>query len=77
MLGEGIHQHTLYGDFLVEENVSDFSELTVEKDSLLQHEHPNGSFGEHKTLGVEKGEWIMGRQVEFNPFKSEITRVWD
>lgn len=74
--GEGVHQHTLYGDFKIG-NESDFMELEVVKESLLKHEHPNGSFGEHQTLKIEKGDWSMGKQVEYNPFKSEITRVWD
>ena len=73
--GEGVHQHTLYGDFLIEEK--EFSNLSITKDSVLKHEHPNGSFGEHQTLKVTKGEWVMGKQVEYNPFTRNITRIWD
>jgi hypothetical protein len=74
--GEGIHQHTLYGDFTIEES-TDFSKLTLSKDGVLKHEQPNGSFGEHKSLLIEKGVWVMGKQVEYNPFKGEVTRIWD
>lgn len=77
LLGEGVHQHTLYGDFLIDEVRDDYSCLTVKKDSLLKHEHPSGKFGEHKTLEVESGDWIMGKQVEYNPFTQKVTRVWD
>lgn len=75
--GEGIHQHTLYGNFSVEEN-TDFTDVLVKEDSLLKHEKPNGEFSnEHQTLQVEKGKWVMGKQVEYNPFTQKIERVWD
>lgn len=74
--GEGVHQHTLYGDFTIEEK-TDFSELSLTEDSVLRHEHPNGSFGEHQPLQIEKGKWVMGKQVEYNPFTRTISRVWD
>jgi len=74
--GEGVHQHTLYGDFKIGDE-TDFMEVNVTEESLLKHEHPNGNFGEHETLQIEKGDWVMGKQVEFNPFDSKITRIWD
>jgi hypothetical protein len=74
--GEGVNQHTLYGDFMVEEN-TDFANVEVKKDSLLKHEQPDGSFAEHNTLQVEKGNWVMGKQVEYNPFNKQVTQVWD
>lgn len=77
LLGEGKNQHTLYGDFAIEPKAKDFAELTVYSDSRLQHEEPNRKFAEHNTLLVEKGDWVMGQQVEFNPFKGNISRVWD
>ena len=75
--GEGANQHTLYGEFAIEKNPADFAELTVTKESHLIHEQPNGKFAEHNGLSVEKGGWVMGKQVEYNPFKQEITRIWD
>ena len=77
LLGEGKNQHTLYGDFDIEPKAKDFAELTVNRTSKLQHEEPNGRFAEHNTLVVEKGDWVMGQQVEYNPFKGSISRVWD
>ena len=81
LLGEGIHQHTLYGDFRIADdfdNTTDnYTEVIVEKESELKHEHPNGSFGEHKTLKIEQGDWVMGKQVEYNPFSQRVERVWD
>lgn len=75
--GEGVNQHTLYGSFSYEE-VEDFPAVLVEKDSLLKHEKPDGSFSnEHKALQVERGLWSMGKQVEYNPFEGRVTRVWD
>lgn len=74
--GEGVNQHTLYGDFLIEEK-PEFSELSLNKDSVLRHEQPNGSFGEHQPLPIEKGTWVMGKQVEYNPFTREVSRIWD
>jgi hypothetical protein len=75
--GEGANQHTLYGDFKMEDNHPDFAEVIVLKETILKHEQPNGSFGEHNALKVDKGDWIMGKQVEYNPFKQTISQVWD
>lgn len=77
--GEGVHQHTLYGNFeiLKEDNFFGFTKLSITKDSVLKHEHPNGSFGEHQSLKVSKGEWVMGKQVEYNPFTNGVTSIWD
>jgi hypothetical protein len=75
--GEGANQHTLYGDFKVGEQ-TDFMEVEVVKESLLKHEQPDGSFSnEHQTLKIEKGEWSMGKQVEYNPFEGRVTQIWD
>ncbi len=77
MKGEGTNQHTLYGDFLVEE-VADFPAVEVQKESILNHEQPDGSFSnEHKGLQVGVGSWSLGKQVEYNPFEGRITQVWD
>ena len=76
--GEGTNQHTLYGDFLIDEKPKDFADMTVKKDSVLKHEQPNGSWSnEHKALQVDKGNWVMGKQVEYNPFNRSISQVWD
>ena len=79
LVGEGINQHTLYGKFAMDNSVStDFAEIDVKEESDLKHEMPNGAWSnEHKTLKVEKGTWKMGRQVEYNPFSQEVTRIWD
>lgn len=74
--GEGINQHTLYGDFAIEV-LEDFSRLKVTSDGVLKHETPSGQFAEHKSLKVVKGDWVMGKQVEYNPFTNNIGRVWD
>lgn len=76
--GEGSNQHTLYGDFKIDTDVTEFSNLVVTKDSILKHEKPNGEFSnEHKALQIEKGNWVMGKQVEYNPFKRSVSQVWD
>lgn len=77
LLGEGVHQHTLYGNFKIDTAETEFAELEVLDESLLKHEHPNGNYGEHKTLKIDSGNWVMGKQVEYNPFSQQITRVWD
>ena len=52
--------------------------LEVTKESLLKHEQPSGAFSnEHQTLKIEKGNWVMGKQVEYNPFNQQVSRVWD
>lgn len=78
LVGEGVHQHTLYGNFQIEDSVLDYPSIEVMEDSVLKHEKPDGSFSnEHQGLQVEKGNWSMGKQVEYNPFEGSITQVWD
>lgn len=74
--GEGTNQHTLYGSFSIDDK-SELAVLSVDKESILRHEQPDGSFGEHFALKIEKGNWVMGKQVEYNPFDRKITRIWD
>lgn len=74
--GEGVNQHTLYGDFSHREDGETII-LDVAEDSVLRHETPSGKFAEHQSLRVEKGQYITGKQVEYNPFSRTITRVWD
>lgn len=75
--GEGTNQHTLYGSFSMED-VIDFPKIKVTSDSVLKHEKPDGAFSnEHKALKVDRGNWVMGKQVEYNPFKRSISQVWD
>lgn len=71
--GDGINQHTLYGNF----DTLDETELIVKSNSLLKHEEPSGKFAEHKTLQVPEGEWHLGQQVEFSPFNQKIMRQID
>ena len=77
LVGEGVHQHTLYGDFKSNSEVTDFAEIEVLGETIVKHEKPNGEFAEHKGLRVQQGKWVMGLQVEFNPFTRDTTRVWD
>lgn len=77
LVGEGVHQHTLYGKFTVSDD-AEYPKVNVQEKSLLKHEKPNGSFSnEHKALTVEVGSWVMGKQVEFDPFKNTVRQVWD
>jgi predicted SAM-dependent methyltransferase len=75
--GEGANQHTLYGSFSTEDTLTDFAEISVKENSVLKHEEPNGNFAEHKGLQVEQGNWVLGKQIEYNPFNATISRVWD
>lgn len=75
--GEGANQHTLYGDFFIDIEASEFAKISINKETKLKHEEPSGAFGEHNTLLVESGDWVMGKQVEYNPFKGTISQVWD
>jgi len=76
LVGEGVHQHTLYGKFTVDGD--EYAKVNVLEKSTLKHEKPNGAFSnEHKGLEVEVGAWVMGKQVEFDPFKNVVRQVWD
>ena len=78
LVGEGVNQHTLYGNFAVEDTINDFAEVKVKETSFLKHEQPNGTWSnEHKTLEIAEGNWKMGKQVEYNPFDQKISQIWD
>jgi hypothetical protein len=93
IVGNGGHQHDLIGKISVKHteddihilngNTSvndvedDFIQVNVLEDTLLKHQTKEGKFGEHNTLELEKGLWVSGKQVEFNPFDGKVSRVWD
>lgn len=72
IVGNGGHQHTLYGKFRSQDGT-----VICEEDCELRHETKNGAKGEHHTLILKKGTWEQGEQVEYNPFSKKVTRVWD
>lgn len=65
--GEGENRHVLYGDSVVSRGTS-FRSVRMKADGLLRHEDPEGRHAEHWSLRIRKGEWVMGMQVEFDPF---------
>lgn len=69
--GEGLNCHVLEGNYV--EGKDGF----LVEEAVIKHETPSGEMAEHKTLRLEKGPYLMGRQVEYNPFSSTISRVWD
>ena len=75
--GEGVNSHILYGEAEISQSEGSYETIELREPGLLRHEDPNGNHAEHQTLFVESGRWVMGRQVEFNPFDRKITRVWD
>jgi hypothetical protein len=78
LLGEGVNQHTLYGDFNITNDVKEFQPITVKSKSELKHEKPDGSWSdEHKTLLVSSGGWVLGRQVEYHPMSRTVSQVFD
>jgi hypothetical protein len=77
LLGEGVNQHTLYGEFKTEQEVGEFLDVEVLVPSELKHETPSRQFAEHHTLSMDSGKWQQGKQVEYNPFEQRITAVWD
>lgn len=68
--------HTLYGNFSVTTE-DEYQNIEVKETSLLKHEIPSGAKAEHETLEVQTGNWVTGKQVEWNPFNREISLVWD
>jgi len=92
IIGNGGHQHDLVGKISVKHTKDDihvlrgersviegvdFEQINVLEDTLLKHQTSSGKFGEHNTLKIEKGLWITGKQVEYNPFSGRNERVWD
>lgn len=77
--GEGVHQHVIRGNIDVKTSEGNYIQYRVlDNNTILHHEHPNGtSSREHQTLQVEAGEWVTGRQVEFNPLSGNKEDVFD
>lgn len=74
--GEGANQHTVYNNVSYTA-VADFMQIET-KDATLFHETPTGHWSkEHKTLAIPNGVNVMGKQVEYNPFSQEVSRIWD
>lgn len=65
--GEGVNRHVLYGAAEVG-NGTDYQEVRLLEDGHLRHEDPEGAHAEHQTIRIEQGEWVMGLQVEHDPF---------
>lgn len=75
--GEGIHVHEAEGDLLVNQK-QEFSELYVNSSGILHHKNPlTNSFGEHNPIKLEKGLFVQGTQIEWNPWQQDITQIWD
>lgn len=73
---KGGNTHVLEGNFKVGKD-DNSNHIIVEEESQLKHEQIAGVFAEHNTLLIEPGEYIVGRQVEYNPFEKRITQIWD
>lgn len=77
--GEGVNQHDLEADVLeykTEKN-QPLSEIHVGENGVLRHVDPVGKPAEHHAIPIEKGTWLVGRQVEFNPFTNQISGIFD
>lgn len=74
--GEGENQHVLYGESVVSQGVN-YRSVKMKADGELRHEDPEGRHAEHKTIRIRKGEWVMGLQVEFDPFPRRGMRFED
>jgi hypothetical protein len=65
--GEGENQHVLYGESVVSQGAN-YRGVKMKGDGLLRHEDPEGRHAEHRSIRIARGEWVMGLQVEFDPF---------
>jgi hypothetical protein len=75
--GEGTHRHVILGETIFNDHQAGFNTIRLKDDAVLGHETPHGAPGEHRSLPLEKGTWVMGRQVEFDPFEQRVTQIWD
>ena len=65
--GEGENQHVLYGESVVSQGAN-YRGIKMKGDGLLRHEDPEGRHAEHRSIRIARGEWVMGLQVEYDPF---------
>lgn len=76
--GEGRHEHVLEAEEITYPETEQLSEVHVGKGGLLTHVDPaTGKPAEHNTIPLEQGTWLVGRQVEYNPFDNSISNVFD
>lgn len=77
--GEGRHEHVLEADVLEYDKKEErLSSVTVGPNGLLTHVDPlTGDLAEHNTIPLEEGTWLVGRQVEWQPFENTISGVFD
>lgn len=77
--GEGSNLHVLEGEYVEIEPQDKDSEVRIFKveEAFVQHETPAGNKAEHETLKANKGMYVLGKQVEYNPMLRIITRIWD
>jgi hypothetical protein len=74
--GEGENQHVLYGESVVSQGAN-YRGVKMKGDGLLRHEDPEGRHAEHRSIRIVRGEWVMGLQVEFDPFPRRDSRFED
>lgn len=74
--GEGENQHVLYGESVVSQGAN-YRGVKMKGDGLLRHEDPEGRHAEHRSIRIARGEWVMGLQVEFDPFPRRDSRFED
>lgn len=80
LTGEGANLHVLEGEYTevaISENKEETKRMFEVEEAFIKHETPSGEKAEHETLKVEKGMYVLGRQVEYDPMKRIITNIWD
>lgn len=76
--GEGANLHVLEGEYVeVDQNNEDEVRLFEVEEAYIKHETPSGEKAEHETLKIENGMYVFGKQVEYNPTRRIVTRIWD
>lgn len=63
------HAHAIHGNTDIH-NIGTGTALTVLKPSTLEHE-------EHNTINLPEGQYIVNRQVQYNPFTEVLENVQD
>lgn len=76
------NNHFVNGEFTIEKRKIGEDEVLVIKVkegeyAWLSHENKDGSEGEHRCIKLEPGEYIVGKQVEFDYKRRLIRQIRD
>lgn len=77
-VGEGHHNHEVYGDVEVMESPEKSLYLSVNSKGVLEHNHVGSrNKADHNPIDLDAGFYEVIHQRQYNPYEKAIERVRD